>query len=590
MKSITITGMIVLALIAVGGAVFRGSATEAVEPVVVNGITTSFIVQAADGKQARAAVEAIGGQVVHELGIIKSVSALLTEAQRSALEADNSITVYSDEVARVEGWGGFGKRNDHTWRNKNAADPTQIAKKFFRHYSYLNGDDLEEQEFVISDALTSHFPVQHEAHYAQAMGMRGRGVTVAVLDSGIARTPWLSGPRLLAEFDATVVDGTEGQDRAQDDNGHGTHVASLIASAGKSGLGEYNAMAPEANLVAVKAFDENGMGSYADVIHGLDWILQNKDRLGIRIVNMSFGSPVQSYYWDDPLAQAVMVAWQQGLVVVASAGNAGPEPMTIGVPGNVPYVITVGAVTDSYTPHDATDDVLVSFSSSGPTFEAHVKPDIVAYGGHMLGLMASDATIAINHPEFQAPDAENYYLMSGTSQAAGVVSGAVALMLQMNPALSNNDVKCRLLSTAGASSSNVAENYTIFQQGAGMLNVHRALMSRKTGCANTAFDINVDIAGTDHFIGPARMDETGEFFIEGVNKNKPGMTWTGDYVRGVGYSWNNGHLWNNGFIWNNGFSWNNGYTWNNGFLWNNAYLWNNGSVETAGVDAWVGQE
>ncbi|MFK5151175.1 S8 family serine peptidase, partial [Klebsiella pneumoniae] len=89
--------------------------------------------------------------------------------------------------------------------------------------------------------------------------------------------------------------------------------------------------------------------------------------------NLSFGAQPQSYYWDDPLNQAVMAAWQAGIVVVSSARNEGPSAMTIDVPGNVPYVVTVGALTDNFTPYDATDDRLASFSSTGPTFEGFVK-------------------------------------------------------------------------------------------------------------------------------------------------------------------------------------------------------------------------
>ena len=131
--------------------------------------------------------------------------------------------------------------------------------------------------------------------------------------------------------------------------------------------GLYNGVAPDASLVVVKAFDRDGAGSYMDVIRGIDWVVPNKDAYDIRVLNLSFSAPPQSYYWDDPLNQAVMRAWEAGIVVVASAGNTGPDPMTVGVPGNVPYVITVGAMTDNYTPDDGTDDVLAAFSAAGPT-------------------------------------------------------------------------------------------------------------------------------------------------------------------------------------------------------------------------------
>ena len=160
-------------------------------------------------------------------------------------------------------------------------------------------------------------------------------------------------------------------------------------------------------------------------------IITHKDESGIRVVNLSFSAEPQSRYWDNPLNQAVMAAWQAGIVVVASAGNTGPGAMTVGVPGNVPYVITVGAMTDNFTPEDPSDDRLTSFSSAGPTKEAFVKPDLLAPGGHLTSLMGDWMTIPVEHPEFY--DDGMYFTMSGTSQAAGVMTGIVALMLRRRP-------------------------------------------------------------------------------------------------------------------------------------------------------------
>jgi serine protease AprX len=128
-------------------------------------------------------------------------------------------------------------------------------------------------------------------------------------------------------------------------------------------------IAPDANLVIVRAFDGTGAGSYTNVITGLNWIVANKNKYNIRVLNLSFGAPPESFYWNDPLNQAAMAAWQAGIVVVASAGNSGPEAMTVGVPGNVPYIITAGAMTDNYTPFYPFDDRLASFSATGPTYE-----------------------------------------------------------------------------------------------------------------------------------------------------------------------------------------------------------------------------
>jgi serine protease AprX len=171
-------------------------------------------------------------------------------------------------------------------------------------------------------------------------------------------------------------------------------------------------------------------------------VLQNHVRLNIRVFNLSFSAPPQSFYWDDPINQAVMRLWQEGIVVVTSAGNNGPAPMTIGVPGNVPYIITVGAMTDDYTPEDRSDDRLTVFTAAGPTQEGFVKPDLVAQGGHIRGVMPKNAHIPMTYPQFY--DGGSYFAMSGTSQATAVVSGIVALMLQVEPGLTPDEVKFRL--------------------------------------------------------------------------------------------------------------------------------------------------
>ena len=124
-------------------------------------------------------------------------------------------------------------------------------------------------------------------------------------------------------------------------------------------------MAPDARIISIKAFGEDGSSSYATVIRGIDWVVNNKQSFNIRVLNLSLGAPARSRYWDDPLNKAVMRAWQSGIVVVVSAGNSGPLPQTVGVPGNVPYVITVGAMTDNYTT-SKNDDRLASFSATGP--------------------------------------------------------------------------------------------------------------------------------------------------------------------------------------------------------------------------------
>ena len=372
--------------------------------------TTSVIVQAADLETAAEAVRSAGGEITHELGVIRAVGAVLTKSQVEGLQEVPGVRIHENRSVKVAGKPGS-----------------------------------------VVDTVIPRAVVADELHWE---GITGAGVTVAVLDTGVWDYPPFtkdtsSVDRLLAQYDAIgdlLV--SEGDPLTTDTYGHGSHVASIVVSnidVGKK-TPVYNGVAPDAGLVTVKAFDDNGMGTYADVIRGIDWVVRNKDAYGIRVLNCSFSATPQSHYWVDPMNQAVMAAWQAGIVVVASAGNTGPEPMTIGVPGNVPYVITVGAITDNYTPYDEGDDSLASFSAAGPTVEGFVKPDVVAPGGHVYGLMAKDMALPVAYPEFF--DEGQYFQMSGTSQAAAVVSGVVALMLQIDPGLTPDDVKCRLMSTA----------------------------------------------------------------------------------------------------------------------------------------------
>ena len=253
------------------------------------------------------------------------------------------------------------------------------------------------------------------------------------------------------------------------------------------------------------------MGSYSDVIRAIQWMVDNKDVYNIRVANLSFGATPQSYYWNDPLNVATMQAWQAGIVVVTSAGNTGPDPMTIGVPGNVPYVITVGAMSDNYTPDVLDDDFLTSFSSVGPTVEGFIKPEMIAPGGHVLGLMPSDSTIAKLYPQFH--DVGDYFVMSGTSQSTAVVSGIAALILEANPSMSPDDVKCSLMINAQPAMKNANKfGYSIFQQGAGMVDAMLAVTQPHKGCANRGLDLTLDLAGKQHYRGPANRHEDGTYY------------------------------------------------------------------------------
>jgi serine protease AprX len=274
--------------------------------------------------------------------------------------------------------------------------------------------------------------------------------------------------------------------------------------------------------------------------------------------------------------------------------------MTIGVPGNVPYIITVGAMTDDYTPEVMNDDKLASFSSAGPTYEGFVKPEIVAPGGHLPGLMSFDTQIAYDHPEYH--DGGRYFQMSGTSQAAAVVSGVVALMLTEQPWLTPDEVKCRLMDGARLATTNNSElAYSVFQQGAGVVNAADSLASVAANCANTNLDINKDLAGIQHYAGTANVNENGNFYVEGFGDE---YVWqvTEEFNSNVGHIWGADmevdiFIWNSNldvdiFIWNSSF-WTDIFIAENTlatdiFIWNSTFGFN--SDASIGVNNWVEQQ
>jgi len=268
------------------------------------------------------------------------------------------------------------------------------------------------------------------APQAWSAGAKGDGVTVAVIDSGVADHPDLAG-RILTRVDFT------GEQSNGDPGGHGTHVAGLIAGNGASSNGAWTGVAPDANIVSVRVIDATGHAKLSWIFAGMQWVLANRNTYHIKVVNMSFGGTALTGYQNDLLASAAEMLNFAGLTVVVSAGNAGPGQSTITTPADDPFVITVGAADDNGT---ATlgDDRVASWSSQGPTaFDGIAKPDVVAPGRKMIGLRAAGSAIDTAYPERRvtAPGSTTarYFTMSGTSMAAPVVAGAAALFLERYP-------------------------------------------------------------------------------------------------------------------------------------------------------------
>jgi serine protease AprX len=314
----------------------------------------------------------------------------------------------------------------------------------------------------------------------------GAGVAVAVLDSGVATNTDLAASRIVGWKDFV-----NDQPLPYDDAGHGTYVAGLIAGDGTASLPQedggfatvqFRGVAPSASIVGIKVLDEVGQGRTSAVIAGIAWAIAHKDDYDIRVLNISIGGNPVGPIKHDPIAMAVEMAWQSGITVVCAAGNEGDFGSGgILSPGNDPFVITVGA-TDTRQTANVADDVVASYSSSGPTlFDEVAKPDLVAPGNRLISLRTQGSFIDTNFPANIVPLASfapkapstmtsNYLMLSGTSTSAPIVAGAAALMIGAVPTLSPDDVKVRLMGTAdrvaGASTN---------KQGAGTLDVDGAL-------------------------------------------------------------------------------------------------------------------
>lgn len=209
---------------------------------------------------------------------------------------------------------------------------------------------------------------------AYTLGLTGRGVCVAVLDTGAY--PHRDFEDRIAGF-ADVVNHRPGP---YDDCGHGTHICGIIGGSGAVSDGRYQGMAPGCTLAAVKVLDRKGNGSAADVLAGISWILDRKDQLGIRIVNISVGSyGKRGMSEDSALVKGVNRAWDAGLVVVVAAGNNGPAPLSVTTPGISRKVITVGC-SDDHMEVLVGKNRMVDYSGRGPTMAAVCKPDLVAPG------------------------------------------------------------------------------------------------------------------------------------------------------------------------------------------------------------------
>jgi len=413
-------------------------------------------------------------------------------------------------------------------------------------------------------------------------GDTGRGVTVAVLDTGIDN---------LSDFSGRLVGGvdlTGGNNPFQDSYGHGTFVAGLIAGDGASSGRQYSGEAPAANLVSIKVAGADGKTDLGALILGLQWAVDHQGSYGIKVLNMSLGFQAAVSTVLNPLDLAVRAVWDSGIAVVVSAGNAGPFNGTILSPGDDPLVITVGALDDMATP-SITNDEMCDFSSVGPTSpDGWVKPDLVTSGRSVVSLAAPGSTIYDDYPSARVGSAN--FVGSGTSFSAAITSGAAALVVADHPGLTPDQLKASLLGT-----TNPGPVGNPFVDGHGALDAYAAATAGPMNFSQSAASLLPTLPGTTVLLSPTGPVDTwntnlwsGTSWQQGPSD---GWTWAGWAWNGGdwnGWTWT-GRAWNDGdwagAAWNGadwtGRAWNDsgwaGSAWNgsawNGSAWNSS-AWN----------------
>lgn len=281
-------------------------------------------------------------------------------------------------------------------------------------------------------------------NYAHQRGITGKHICIAIIDSGIYPHKDFTFPqnRLLhfMDFNHEHILHTP----PYDDFGHGTHVAGIACGNGLLSQGRYMGIAPDSLIISIKALDKNGNCTLSNMTKAVNWVCRNKNLYNIKILNLSFGS---NYDYDFPestaMLKAIEAAWSLGITVVAAAGNSGPHKGSITFPGTSKKIITVGS---SDTPGSGR-----IYSGCGPTRECIKKPDITAPSNNITSCLSGGSYISKN----------------GTSMSVPIVSGAIALILQAVPGITNKEIKRLLLERSIPAQTSEA---------AGMLDIRRLLM------------------------------------------------------------------------------------------------------------------
>jgi serine protease AprX len=391
------------------------------------------------------------------------------------------------------------------------------------------------------------------AHASYSAGYTGKGIGVALIDTGVAPVPGLTSGNVVNGPDLSF-DSQDPDFAHVDAFGHGTHLASIIAGrdvAGSpssyNGTTNFTGIAPDSTLVNVKVGASDGAVDVSQVIAGIDWVVEHaKDPgLNIRVINLSYGTDATQSSAVDPLAFAVENAWKHGIVVVVAGGNDGQADKTLANPASDPYVLSVGAV-DTQGTASAVDDTVPSWGTRGSNTR-HV--DVVAPGVSVMGLRVPGGYCDERNP--QAVVGTRFAKASGTSQAAAVVSGEVALLLQQNPKLTPDQVKRQMMSTSMAFSST-----TNIYRGNGTTNVRTAQTKAPNTSGQSAQFYGTGTGSLEAARGDAHVDDgdtvlSGEVDVFGnafdsaawAKATAAGTAWTGGLWMGhalTGAAWSAG--------------------------------------------------
>jgi serine protease AprX len=372
-------------------------------------------------------------------------------------------------------------------------------------------------------------------------GITGKGVGVALIDTGVTRVEGLTGANIVNGPDLSF-DSQDPALRYRDNFGHGTHLAGIIAGKNSIATDGFSGIAPDVKLTSIKVGVSNGAVDVSQVIAAIDWAVahRNDDRASpIRVINLAYGTDGTQDYRVDPITFAVENAWRKGIVVVAAAGNGGVSAK-LADPAYDPYVLTVGSA-DTKNTVGVVDDTIASFGSRGTTART---VDVVAPGRSILSLRAPGSQIDTDYPGARV--GTRFFRGSGTSQSSAVVTGAVALMLQARPTLTPDAVKNLIkLSARGITPQTTLDN------GIGTLNVWDAFQwvipagtqswakAAGTGSLELArgtvhvVDNGVSLTGANTILGPFNVNAWAAATAAGTAW--AGGDWMGQPMTGSGW-------------------------------------------------------